>query len=312
MKTNAEKWVSFYKETLEDLVALGVEISLALFQNSDIRKIDNFSGYMYLKNLLEILDSISVNISKGLTGVSTKTLNRVALEYFFGAYYLFYEKNEYMRKCNDIAFMSLLEERKGFEPMYKENLKKTSKKLRDQYKLNIGNDLLKLDYSENQKYFNNLLNHPDFQSVYVEYKRTKNKEFFKKKSIVPWYSLWDGPNTIESLAHKTNTWQVYDSIYRNFSLYLHGHKSIELNRIHKNEDGSLFTYSIGTPYELNFVSTPTIYICNYLFSKIINHFIKDKNEIKEKLDKTLLYYIKINPKKDPFDPILNSFIPFPE
>ncbi|WP_373524053.1 DUF5677 domain-containing protein [Aquiflexum sp.] len=312
MKSEEEKWLTFYSNTMHELVDIGVTISIDLMKNEDLNKINNFSGYMYLKNLLEILDSISINIANGITGTSTKTLNRVALEYFFGAYYLFIKKTHYQKKCKDIAFISILEERKGFEPFYKENLKKTSEKLKNQYKIDVGSKLSNIDYSKNQKKYDQLLNHSDFKEVKNEYTRTKNKDFFKYKNIVPWYSLWDGPNNIEILSRQTETWNIYDSLYRNFSLYLHGHKTIEINRIHKDSKGTLFTYAIGTPYELNFITSPFIYICHYLFHKILNDYIIEKDELMIRLDEVLLNYFKYNPKEDPFDPITNSFKPFPE
>lgn len=311
MSSNSEKWLNFYFETTQSLIEIGGKISFELMNGTDTSKVDNFSGHLYLKNLIEILDSISVNISCGITGASTKILNRVVLEYFFGATYLFIDKDTYLRKCRDIAFISLIEERKGFEPFYKENLGKTSNKLKKQYKLNAEPELSKLDYTKNKNHYDQLLNHSDFNIVNKEFNRTKNKDFFKKKQIVPWYSLWDGPNTIEVLSHKTGTWHIYDTIYRNFSLYLHGHITIESNKIHKNKDGSIFTYSLRTPYELDFVTTPSIYICNFLFNKIIDNYLIDKDEIKNDLRQILINYFKIKPNNEPFDPNSNSFIPFP-
>lgn len=312
MISGAEKWLSFYSKIMSELVDIGVKTSMDLIKNESLDKVNNFSGYMYLKNLLEILDSIAINISNGITGTSTKTLNRVALEHFFGAYYLFIKKNDYQRKCKDIAFISILEERKGFEPFYKENLKKTSEKLKNQYKIDVGLKLLNTDYSKNQKKYDQLLNHPDFAEVKNEYNRTKNKDFFKHKNIVPWYSLWDGPNNIEILSRQTETWNTYDSLYRNFSLYLHGHKTIEKDRIHYDSEGKLFTYAIRTPYELNFISAPFIYICYYLFHKILEDYIIEKDELISRLDRVLIKYFKYNPIEDPFDPMTNSFKPFPE
>lgn len=293
------------------LIDIGSKISLELFNDKDLNKVDNFTGYSYLKNIIEILDSISVNISIGITGIPTKTLNRVVLEFFFGATYLFTDKNTYTQKCKDIAFLSIIEEQKGFEPLYKENIGKTEKKLKEQYKFDKEIKLSELDYTKNKNHYDKLLNHSDFDIVKIEYERTKNKDFFKKKNIVPWYSLWDGPNTIETLSHRTNTWNIYDSIYRDLSLYLHGHRIIESNKIHKNKDGSLFTYSIRTPYELDFVTTPSIYICNYLFNKIIDNYLFNKIEMKNELNKILVNYFKLKPKREPFNPISNSFIPFP-
>lgn len=312
MSSNSEKWLSFYFETTQSLIEIGVQISIELFNRADFKKSDNFSGYLYLKNLIEILDSISVNISHGITTTPTKILNRSALEYFFGATYLFLDKTKYIQKCKDIAFISIMEERKGFEPFYEENIGKIARKLKQQYKIKERLDFSKMDYSENKSKYDNLINHPDFKEVIQEYNRTKNKEFFKKKNIIPWYSLWDGPNTIEILAHRTNTWKIYDSIYRDFSLYSHGHKIIDSNRIHKDIKGNLITYPIRTPYEMDFVTTPSIYICNFLFNKILDDYLIENSEIRIELLKVLKNYFKIKPNQEPFDPKSNSFIPFPK
>lgn len=309
--SDEEKWLNFYSSSISDLANFGEDLYRILFELKEFSPSKILPAVNYLKNFVEIIDSISVNISKSITTTPTRILIRAATEYFFALMYLFENKNSVEQKSLTISYCSIIEDMRGYEPFFPENIKETEKKLRAENKNFNKIDLGGLDYSRKAEYFKNLLNHSDFRDIKVEYLRTSKGSYFKKKKYIPWYSLWDGPTNVRSLASFTGMINIYESIYNEFSHYTHGSKSFQKDFIHQDIDGFLHMYQKRTPYNLKFVSTPSWLLCFHIYRKFIKVIGNNDQKLNSKLDKMLMQFERINPKDEPINIDEDLVLKFP-
>jgi hypothetical protein len=225
--------------------------------------------------------------------------------------FLFENRDSLEQKALTISYCSIIEDRRGYEPFFPENIMETERKLRAENKNFHKIDLGHLDYSRKAEYFKNVLNHSDFRDIQEEYLRTSNSPYFKKKKYIPWYSLWDGPTNVRSLASFTGMINIYESIYNEFSHYTHGSKSFQKDFIHQDIDGFLHMYQKRTPYNLQFVSTPSWFLCAHLYRKFIKVIGNNDQKLNTKLDKILMQFERINPKDEPINIDKDLVLKFP-
>lgn len=307
-----DKWLKFYSRSLCDLADLGEGIYRKIFEMEEFKAPNILPAVNYFKNFVEIIDSVSVNVEKGITTAPTRVLIRAATEYFFSLMYLFEDRKSLELKSLAISFCSIIEERRGYEPFFPENIKSTEVKLRSENE-NLGQiDLSEFDYSAKSRYFDELLGHPDFKEVKDEYLKTSKKTYFNKKKFIPWYSLWNGPLNVKELADRTFKTNIYESIYREFSHYTHGSKSFQKDFIHLDDQGYLHMYGKRTPYNLKFVSTPSWILCAELYRKVIRDILDDGQVWNDHLDNLLYKLKKVDPENEPIDISNNLVLKFPE
>jgi len=309
--SDEDQWLKFYSKSISDLADFGEELYRVFFEMIDFNPVNILSGVNYFKNFVEIIDSISVNISKSIATAPTRILIRAATEYFFSLMYLFENKNSVEQKSLTISYCSIIEDMRGYEPFFPENIKETEKKLKSENVKYQKIDLGDLDYGAKAKYFKDLLGHPDFKEIKLEYLATSKSPRFKAKKYIPWYSLWDGPTNVKALASKTGTINIYESIYNEFSHYTHGSKSFQKDFIHQDGNGSLRMYQKRTPYNLKFVSDPSRILCAILFLRFIKIIGNNDQILYSKLNEIRLQFERINPKDEPIDIDKGLVLKFP-
>lgn len=306
-----QKWLDFYSTSISGFAEFGEKLYRELFELEEFKAVNILAGVNYFKNFIEIIDAISVNIGSSITTAPTRILIRSATEYFFSLMYLFEDKESIERKSLSISYCSIIEEMRGYEPFFPENLRETERRLKLEFKDAQNIDLSSFDYTSKAKYFKELLGHSDFREIHQEYIKTSNSTFFKNKKYIPWYSLSAGPTNVKNLALKTDMINIYESIYNEFSHYTHGSKSFQTDFIHQGQDGSLHMYQKRTPYNLKFVSSPSISLCYILFGKFIKVFKNDDEKLFSELDSLVKNYKKTDPESEPIDINKGLVLKFP-
>lgn len=309
--SDEEKWLNFYSSSISDLANFGEELYKKFFELEEFKPSHILPAVNYFKNFVEIIDSVSLNIQNGITTAPTRVLIRTATEYFFSLMYLFSDRNNLELRSLSISFCSIIEEKKGYEPFFPENLKRTEEKLREEFGQNSNINLKNIDYKDKKLYFENLIGHSDFDGIREAYNNTRISSHFKNKRFIPWYALWEGPRNIKVLAEKTGNINIYNSIYEEFSHYAHGSKSFQKDFIHIDETGNLHMYSKRTPYNLKFVSSPSFILCTKLYDRFIRLFLGGNEKLLDKLHQLVIDFKNKDPDIEPVNIEKNLVLKFP-
>ena len=298
---NEEKWVKFYSDHLSDLVLLGFEFTNKVASEKKFNVINSLPGIIYLRTFFEIIDSIALNIRNGITEVPTRSLIRVLTEYFFGCMYLCKELNSYEDKSLSIAYTSILENEKGYSPFYEENLSHTYKMLKDDFNYMGTFDKFNFDYNSSKKFFKGVLEHPDFYKISEEYKRTKGQRAFKKKKFIPWYSLFYGPLNIAELSKNTGQFDMYETIYKEYSHDAHGSKVFR-NQWSINQSSFVLSIdSIRVPVNMREPTILTTILTERLLTFCTRGLELENSEIIISFRNSLVKFLKKDPGFEPID-----------
>ena len=254
---------------------------------------DNNVPTLFLRNILEISDSISILVRQSSIE-PTKILLRSLIENSLALAYML-EKNEKQRALSYMVFIT------------NEQIKHYSKFMNNepssnQFKIQLEKDNLKTDFG---KFFDHpnfrqvikskksMLAQEQFQEIQEEYLRTKRNNHGRVKT---WYSLFDGPKNIFELAEYLKKTIRYEFFYRKYSQTVHA-QDIFKGMAHVEED---FAQIIQIR---NFKdSQPVIQTAISTLLEILTNFI-DKRIPDKKNDFTEWYltirdsFIELNEKK---------------
>lgn len=217
MSEDLKKILERLSSLLEESVAFGTHIL-----KWDVEKVregkDNNIPSVFLRNIIELSDAISILI-KNSSIDPAKNIFRSLLESSYSLMYMI-EANERQRANCFIVF-------KAVEKIKQCNKWLSTEESHKQFKNKLSTDDLIVDLSQFfdhpdfvklKKSQEQLLEKPEFKSVYEEYKRTKlntKKEFF-------WYSLYDGPKNFPALTEYLGKTIRYEFYYKPFSGNVHG------------------------------------------------------------------------------------------
>lgn len=109
------------------------------------------------------------------------------------------------------------------------------------------------------------LKNPDYKVVVDEYNRVK---LLKKKKVY-WYQLFEGVDSIESMAISLNKYTYYEVLYRKWSKTVHGNDIIK-NKIHTDTEGISCLVPIRYPVGLALIAK---FACNFAINTFGNYVI---------------------------------------
>ena len=268
-----------FKDSIEEMVNFGsVILSWDLSRKGSD---EDLPPVLFLRNFLENVDAISVLI-KYSSVESCKILLRTALENVFYLGYILQSdsKNRALAFIvwNTINNNKLLNQADSTSNEYKELLKKYKNDtfLKDSKPPIIANtsELIKLG----EKIF--LL--PKFLPIKEEYDNTK--KLLKKKPA--WYTLFDGPRTIEELANRVKLGALYEVLYRNWSGSIHGTNIIQ-GKFITSSDQEHELMQLRHPKDAQSI---TLY-CSNLCLMVFKNYLSVRNP--EKLPAFLEWYLTI-------------------
>lgn len=203
-------------QDLKNLVGFGLKI-IEWDHAKTKGKYEDSPVIFFLRNLIEEIDAISILVKYGCAD-SSKNLLRTALENLFYLDYLL-ESNTKMRSISYLVWNTLNNNKVLARLIENSNEYKDLSKKFEKDKLLKGMtppiveeavDLIKLGLK--------ILEQPDFKLVKDEYDSVKAKI----KRNPNWYSLFDGPLSLEQLANQINRGGTYEILYRNWSHCVHG------------------------------------------------------------------------------------------
>ncbi len=214
---NIEKLLNKFSEEIEELVNFGTQ--LLQWELNEAKGGEEILpiGLMF-RNILELLDSISILIREGSID-PCKAMLRTILETVFGLEYIL-EKNT---KNRALAFLvchyhKQLKMLSKLNPTEQSN-RQLRQKLRVDKSTSIEDDLFTLDDIEERiENVNNILKDPIYADAEAEYQKAYNNGNRNPK----WYSLYSGVNNLEQLAIYLNRPGLYEIIYRSLSESVHG------------------------------------------------------------------------------------------
>ena len=179
---------------------------------------DNHIPSLFFRNILELGDSISI-LMKSSSIDPGKILLRSLLENSYGLIYLL-EKNERKRALSYMVWKAIkqIKNYKRFVSDYpsSQELKRLILEYDESFPIDKFFD--REDVKEIIETKSSLLKMPEFDDVYKEYNRTKNK---RKLRNPPWYSLFDGPKNFLELSNYLDRSLIYEFQYRDYSENVH-------------------------------------------------------------------------------------------
>ena len=183
----------------------------------------NLPPILFLKNLISTIDGISVLVANAIME-PCNVLLRTLLENFFSLEYLLEDNAGSGQRSRNFMVWDYLERRKwlkkgdvnSHEHAILIKKFKQDKRLYDSPVMTFpmaDKICERIDQGLNNK--NNL-------ATWKEYQRTKKV----KKKAPAWYSLFNGPGSIEELAAKVGYPALYEILYRGFSPSSHGNNIV--------------------------------------------------------------------------------------
>lgn len=242
---------------------------------------EDLPSVLFLRNFLENIDAISVLI-KYSSIEPCKILLRTALENVFYLEYILQKdsKNRALAFIvwNTINNNKLLIQADSTSLEYKELLKKYQN---DNLLKNAKPPIIE-HTSELIKLGEKIFLLPKFLPIKEEYDNTKR--LLRKKPA--WYSLFDGPRTIEELANRVQLSALYEVLYRNWSGSIHGTNIIQGKFI----TGANQKHEIIQLRHPKDAQSITLYCCN-LCLMVFKNYLTVRNP--ERLPAFLEWYLTI-------------------
>lgn len=262
-----------FSEIIEQAINFGTHL-LKWDLDSNLSGDEEIIPVLFLRNILEIADSISILLKKSSVDTS-KVLLRSLLENVFGLEYLI-EKDSKNRAFafivwmthKDLSFYDKLNRKTHAGKQFKSNFSK------DKYIQNPG-IISRIDYKSSKENSEEILKLPQYIEIEKEYQQRLLKD--KKPT---WYSFFDGPKNIEQLAKYLKHDAIYEIMYRGYSGNVHA-TDIFKNKLWNNSNGTVDIIQIRSPKDAQSVAISTInfllmiYI-PYFSSRIKSHQHKEK------------------------------------
>ncbi|NHM08342.1 hypothetical protein G4D82_14025 [Flavobacterium sp. CYK-4] len=245
---------------------------------------ENAVAQIFFKNILEIADGISILV-KNSSIDNTKLLFRVLIENVLCLEYLL--ENDFKNRALAYIVASIHKEIKFFTKLDPNT--QAGKEFRAQLnkdKIYKKVPFIKIPVIGKQiEDFELKLRSKHLSSIEAEYQRTHSKN--KNPN---WYSLYDGPVNLDSLAKYLNRQSLYEVYYRNCSEDIHSSNILKSNLIEKN--GEITFGAMRENYTARYVVIEVLTCIIIAYSNFVDKRVPEKNQIYEK------WYIDFNTKLD--------------
>jgi len=220
---------------------------------------------LFLRNYLDLLDSMSVLVKHGSTEAA-KIILRSLFEINLYIHFIC-EKHTLNRACSFLV-IDTLNQISDLDRMLLTNnggRELKEKICKEKWLTNFGTKHSVKDILDRKKELNEYLVNPYFNDVIEEYNRLKKR----CKGKIKWHYLFEGKNSIESLAVYLKKYTLYKILYKEWSKSTHGSNIIK-NKISQSEIGQISYYPIREPRGLMF---PTKMACNITINTL-GYYIK--------------------------------------
>lgn len=262
----AELFDSWSKE-LDELVAYGTVILDWVGLSGKLCGDEEIPLIMTFRNSLELLDSISILVKNSSIDPAKLQL-RALLESLFVISYIV-EKEPEQRSYDYLTGHYLRKKRAYLKLDPKTQQGK-------QFRSEIKNDTLsgKMEVPtipDLQKHIDRvekILQKPEYLKSVTEFNRLKNL----KGGNPNWYSFFDGPKNIIDLANHLSMSGLYNVLYRQFSMSVHGQDTID-RRLAGGVPGESLITQIRAPYDAQMITQLTITFGIAIYKSFIKHYL---------------------------------------
>lgn len=220
---------------------------------------ENLPPVLFLRNILDLGDAISVLIQKSSTD-SGKILLRSLLENFCGLEYMLKADMNRRALCYILWYthknLKLYDKLNSSSPAGKQFIKEIKKDdlLGNSHGLVDPRGLIAAIQN-----LESLLKKPWYVSIEAEYQRVHAQQ-----KNPPWYTLFGGPENIEQLARNLSHRASYDFFYRSFSVSVHATEVLD-SKLVSNPDGTVSIVQLRILKEAQSVTVNTINFLNLSF-----------------------------------------------
>ena len=222
---------------------------------------------LFLRNLIESSDGISILIRHGASDPA-KSLLRTVLENFFSLEYLLEsvdERSMYFHAWNTFQQMKLYEKLDGHSDRAKQLSALLSK---DKY-MRPASPMVHEPVEKWKAIAKELLALDHYKDVVAEYERTaariKNPQ---------WYSLYDGPVSVEALAGHLKLFGLYE-LYRSLSNSVHG-TDIAHDKLSGLGDGRIGVLQLRYPKNAHMITGFVHDVCLAAFMSYVKIRLPEK------------------------------------
>ena len=269
LSTDVQRILDKFSLWIEEIVNFGSHLVLWDIEASKGEE-EILPPILFLRNYLEYTDACSILVKQSSIE-PCNTIIRTLLENFLSLEYLLEEKNNERSLCfivwNAFENRQLLLSMDGKSESYKkiQAAFKKDKFFRNQKAIVFPGIDLRIKNNEE------LLKLEKYKSTVREYYRTKNSS----NKNPNWYSLYNGPRTIEQLADRLGFNSYYEILYRGFSSSTHGTAVIQ-GKITKNKLFGVDIHQIRLPTGAQTVTTLCFNLSTYLFKSYIHKRLPNK------------------------------------
>ncbi len=197
-----------------------------------------------LRHILELLDSVSINLKESCVD-PCKILLRAALESFFTIAYITETDSNRRAMAYMVGYAhQKIRTYRSFVPATDEGRRFQKSiqgdRLASKMELSVSPDMVESAIAN----LESLVVKPLYKEANAEYERCKRA----RKGVPYWYSLYNGPTSIEMLAEHLKLSAFYHMLYRQWSATAHGTEIIQGN-ISRTETGKGAIRQIRLPTE---------------------------------------------------------------
>lgn len=214
-------YLSDLSSMLERTVDFGIKLLEADFARGGNER--DLPPVLFLKNLMGNIDAISVLVASSVLE-PCNVLLRTALENFFSLAYLLEDNAGSGQRSMDFLVWDLVERKKWLKKgdinsiEHQVLVKKYKHDKRFKNSPVITMPLAQQDWNR----IDLALEEEGYRETFHEFERTKKT----RKRNPAWYSLSDGPGSLEELAGRLGYPVLYELLYRNFSISTHGNNIV--------------------------------------------------------------------------------------
>jgi hypothetical protein len=245
-------------------------------------------GFLFLRNQLEIIESIACLIGQSLID-PCRTFLRSALETYIQMDYLFGDelvRGKAFLVWNTHRNIQLYKKMDGVSEEYKQLKAKFDK---DRFTKGSAPNTI-TDSADRIKNAESFLNKKEYEDIEKEYQRLK-----KLKGKTPnWYSLFNGPDNIEKLANQQSLSGLYEVLYRTWSKSSHGNDIIR-GKISKNSAEQLEVIQLRVPGEAQFTTLNCFNLAIMTLDSYVDNRLPEKaDDFKQWYAGMREYYLRLN------------------
>lgn len=271
IRPNVKKLLDHCSDLIEEVVNYGSHVARWCIDKNTTGD-ENAVAFLMYRNILELIDSISVLVRNSCTE-PCKILLRSLFESFLNFNYLI--EKDFNLKGMDFLVCYRHDEinvLRRFDPKDPEYKKYQEKKAKDIIVKNIPQKPVP-DVSERQESLRKIFEHQSYKESSAEYE--KYKAGHKGRPPKKWYSMRGGPNDVYNLADYLGFPAQYEVLYRSWSGLVHG-TDIVNEKLFIVEQGVASFAQLRYPSDAPFVTIMAISFGLSAIRLMSDHYLPDK------------------------------------